>query len=895
MAIGLYDPAFEHDACGIGLVADLHGRPSHGLVGQGADRPRAPGPPRAPPAPRPPPATGPGSWSRCPHRFLAGAAEAPGSTCPRRAPTPSGMAFLPTDADDAAKAEDRWSRRSPPRRACACSGWRDVPVEHRRPGRDGPAGHARGCAGVRGPGAGRAGRTGAPTPWRSTGWPSCLRKRVEHEVDGALLRLAVGPHPRLQGHAHLPPAAPVLPRPVRRPRSTAGLALVHSRFSTNTFPSWPLAHPYRYLAHNGEINTLAGNRNWMRAREALLASRPHPRRPRAALPDLHPEGSDSATFDEVLELLHLGGRSPAPRRAHDDPRGVGEPHHHGPGPAGLLPLPRLAHGALGRPGRRGLHRRHGGRRRARPQRPAPGPLLGHRRRPGGAGLARSGVLDIDPAKVVRKGRLQPGPMFLVDTAQGRIVDDDEIKAAAGRRAPLRRSGWPRTRSAWTSCRRGPCSPPSTPSVVTHQRLFGYTNEELRIILAPMARTGAEPLGSMGSRRRHRRALGPPAPALRLLHPALRPGDQPAPRRHPRGAGHLAGRHASGPRATCSTPTPGSCRQIILPYPVIDSDDLAKLHVRQRARRDARASRPSPSTGCSRWPRRRGRAPDAGAAGPWPGHRGRPPPGVASAIADGANIIVLSDRNSTADLAPIPSLLLTAAVHHHLVREKTRTQVGLVVETGDAREVHHMALLIGYGAAAVNPYLAFETIDDMIAAGPARGGLAPPGPAQLHQGGLQGRHQDHVQDGRLDGGLLHRGPDLRGRRARPRRGRRVLHRHGQPHRRRGPRRAGRRGGRPPPPGPPRAARPSGPTASSRSAASTSGGAKGEHPPLQPEDRLQAPARHPGQALRHLQGVHQRWSTTSPTNLATLRGLLRAARRACCRPGPDRRGRAGRPTS
>ncbi len=177
------------------------------------------------------------------------------------------------------------------------------------------------------------------------------------------------------------------------------------------------------------------------------------------------------------------------------------------------------------------------------------------------------------------------------------------------------------------------------------------------------------------------------------------------------------------------------------------------------------------------------------------------------------------------MAPIPSLLLTAAVHEHLVREKTRTRVGLVVESGDAREVHHIALLIGFGASAVNPYLAFETIDDMIATGPPRRDLPPPGPDQLHQGGLQGRHQDHVQDGRVDGGVVHRGPDLRGGGTGPRRGRRVLHRHGEPHRGRRARRA-RPGGRgASPPGASRHGRPSGRIASSRWAASTSGGARG----------------------------------------------------------------------
>ena len=332
-----------------------------------------------------------------------------------------------------------------------------------------------------------------------------------------------------------------------------------------------------------------------------------------------PGASDSASFDEVLELLHLGGRPHPPRRADDDPRGVGEPPHHGPGPAGLLPLPRLAHGAVGRPGRRGLHRRHGHRRRARPQRAAPGPLLGDRRRPGGAGQRGRACSTSPPAKVVRKGRLQPGRMFLVDTGPGRIVDDDEIKADAGRRAPLRHVA------------RGGPGRPRRPAAPDHAhpaaRLGGQPPAAVRL----HQRGAAAHRGPDGQDRRPSRsarwahdtaiavAVGAAAPALRLLHPALRPGDQPAARRHPRGAGHLAARRRSGPRRNLLEPTAESCRQIILPMPVIDNDDLAKLALRQRGRRDAGLPGLRHRRAVRGGRRRRG------AAG---GHRGRPRPGRA---------------------------------------------------------------------------------------------------------------------------------------------------------------------------------------------------------------------------------------------------------------------------
>src|SRR5580658_3057655 len=315
-----------------------------------------------------------------------------------------------------------------------------------------------------------------------------------------------------------------------------------------------------------------------------------------------------------------------------------------------------------------------------------------------------GVPDINPAKVVRKGRLQPGRMFRVDTAEARIVDDAEIKATLAAEHPY---------GQWLS--QGQVDlvdlpdrmmlTPQHASVVTHQRLFGYTNEELRIIVAPMARVGAEPVGSMGNDA----ALASLSDRPRLLYDyftQLFAQVTNPPLDAIREELVTSGRSRLGPEGNLLAPNPGSCRQIILPYPVIDNDDLAKL----------------------RYVNEHGETPgfnafaidglfDPSGGGPALHHaieevRRR----VSIAISLGSNIIILSDRNSNATMAPIPSLLLTAAVHEHLVRQKTRTRVGLVIEAGDAREVHHMALLIGFGASAVNPYLVFETIDDMIATG-----------------------------------------------------------------------------------------------------------------------------------------------------------------------------------
>ncbi|HEY6426089.1 MAG TPA: glutamate synthase central domain-containing protein, partial [Acidimicrobiales bacterium] len=325
-----------------------------------------------------------------------------------------------------------------------------------------------------------------------------------------------------------------------------------------------------------------------------------------------------------------------------------------------------------------------------------------------------GVLDIAPERVVRKGRLQPGRMFLVDTAQGRIVEDEEIKAELAAEHPYGewladdqvRLGELPSRSMLT---------PQHGNVVTQQRLFGYTNEELRIIVAPMARTGAEPLGSMGSDA----AIAVLSDRSRLLYDYFtqlfaQVTNPPLDAIREELVTSLAA--TIGPEANLLDARCGSCRQILLPLPVIDRDDLAKLmYVNEHG--ETPGFKAFAVDGLF----------EVGEAGT----AGRPTAAggealrraiddvrrrVSEAIAEGANLIVLSDRNATPEWAPIPSLLLTAAVHHHLVREKTRTKVGLVIETGDAREVHHMALLIGYGAAAVNPYLALDSIDDMISEG-----------------------------------------------------------------------------------------------------------------------------------------------------------------------------------
>ncbi len=692
---GLYAPGFEHDACGIALVADLHGRQSHGLVRQGivalehlAHRGATGSEEDS--------GDGAGILIQVPHEFFAAQA---GFGLPGPGGYAVGNVFLPQDGAEAEKAQLAIERLAD-EEGLSVLGWRDVPFDDSMLGSVARAvmPRIRQVFVAPAPGTPVIGDDPILALDRRA---FVLRKRAEHDIEGVYLASLSARTITYKGMLTSHQLDEFYPD-LSDDLLVSGLALVHSRFSTNTFPSWPLAHPYRYLAHNGEINTLAGNRNWMRAREALLASDLIPGLERA-FPIVTPGASDSASFDEVLELLHLGGR----------------PLHH----AVLMMIPEAweNHRTMD-PARRAFYRFH-----AALMEPWDGPAavaftdgstIGAVLDRNGLRPARYwvtddglvvlasevGVLDVDPAKVVRKGRLQPGRMFLVDTKAGRILDDDEIKSSLAAELPY--GQW--LEEGQIDLADLPPRNMLTPqhaSVIGRQRLFGYTTEELRILLAPMAKTGVEPRGSMGSDT----AIAVLSDRARLLYDYFtqlfaQVTNPPLDAIREELVTSLAS--TVGPEANLLAPTADSCRQIVLPMPVIDNDDLAKLlYVNEDGQT----------------PGFRAFAIDGlfeVAGGGDAMRRGIEDvrSKVSAAIADGADVIVLSDRNSTAELAPIPSLLLVSAVHHHLVRERTRTQVGLVVESGDAREVHHMALLKSFGAAAVNPYLAFETIDDMIASG-----------------------------------------------------------------------------------------------------------------------------------------------------------------------------------
>ncbi|MDT7561190.1 MAG: glutamate synthase large chain, partial [Pseudonocardiales bacterium] len=688
-AEGLYDPAFEHDACGVAFVADLAGRRDHSIVrkaltallnlehrgARGAE---------------PDAGDGAGILIQVPDGFFR---EVVDFALPEPGHYAVGTAFLPAEhgaeATVMAAIEEIAAQEN-----LRVLGWRELPVNP--------------------DGVGKSARAVMPSFRQlflaGSGNESgldlerlvyCLRRRAErdHEVYFPSLSGRTIVYKGMLTEEQLVSFYPEL----SDERVTSSLGLVHSRFSTNTFPSWPLAHPYRLVAHNGEINTVRGNRNWMRARESQLATDLIPGDLDRLYPIITEDASDSASFDEVLELLHLGGRS--------------MPH------AVLMMIPEAweNHAEMD-PARRAFYEFH-----STLMEPWDGPalvaftdgkLIGAVLDRNGLRPARYwvtedglvvlasevGVLDIDPATVIRKGRLEPGRMFLADLEAGRIVSDDEIKGQLAAEYPY--ADWvregltqlgdlpEREREAFTHS-----------TLVRRQQANGYTQEELEVLLAPMAMSGAEPIGSMGNDAplapfsQHSRPLfdyftqlfaqvtNPPLDAIREeLVTSLQA--------------------QIGAEPNLLLGAADSCHRIVLPFPVLDNDELAKIvHI------DDDGSQPNYQSVTVR--------------GVYKVHGGGEAlrhrldeicVEVAEAVEDGARLIVLSNRGVDEEHAAIPSLLLTGAVHHRLVREKTRTQVGMIVEAADAREVHHIALLIGYGAAAVNPYLAMATVEDMAERG-----------------------------------------------------------------------------------------------------------------------------------------------------------------------------------
>jgi glutamate synthase (NADPH/NADH) large chain len=704
---GLYDPQHEHDSCGFGFVADIKGRRSNDIVKKALtvllnlEHRGAAGSEKNS-------GDGAGLLVQTPHAFLERAASQLGIRLPRPGHYAAGMVFLP-QAQASREACQRLVEEIVAAEGQRFLGWRDVPTDNASLGSTARASQPT----IRQLFVGRGPDVADDAAFERKLY--VIRRMVEKKVSrSAIPQRAQFYVPSLsykticyKGMLNASQLVTFFPD-VNDPSFEAAIAMVHSRFSTNTFPSWSRAHPYRYISHNGEINTLRGNINWMHARQSMMRSELFGEDLKKVLTVIDLEGSDSAMFDNVLELLHLSGRSlphammmmvPEPYSRHESmsPEKKAFYEYHSclmepwDGPASIAFTDGVVVGAtLDRNGLR--------------------PARYYVTKDDLVVMASEvGVLDIPPERVVQKGRLQPGRMFLVDTAEKRIVSDDELKSRLAGEKPY--AQWLEEHLVALDDLPPPTNviEPDHETVLRRQEVFGYTAEDVRIIINPMASDGTEPIGSMGNdtplavlsekpqllynyfKQLFAQVTNPPVDAIReeII---------------------MAVETAVGPEVNLLEATPESCHQLSLPAPVLRNADLEKI----RALDGKGGSHGFRAVTLPML----FKVKDGGAGlrkaiedVRW---------SVSEAIAEGHNLIILSDRGGDEEMAPIPALLGIASVQHHLLREGTRTRVGIVLETGEPREVHQFALLMGYGASAVNPYLAFETIHDQIGLGMLKG-------------------------------------------------------------------------------------------------------------------------------------------------------------------------------
>ncbi|HYM45053.1 MAG TPA: glutamate synthase-related protein [Solirubrobacteraceae bacterium] len=689
-AVGLYDPRFEHDACGVGMVARLDNVPTHEVIERGIaalknlEHRGASGAD---------PCTGDGAGilMQTPDELLRAVA---GFELPRAGSYGVLMCFLPRNEEARARLEGLLERTV---RAEGQSvlGWRDVPVRPEHTGE--VAGRCRPTIRQLFVGAGPEHADDQDAFERKL---YVIRRICELSPEGKGLYVASSSSRTLNYKGMLISwqLADFYPD-LQDERCRSALALVHSRFSTNTFPSWELAHPYRTICHNGEINTVMGNVNWMRARESELRSELFGEDLQKILPVVTPGNSDSATFDNVLELLMLAGRSPA---------------H-----AAMMMIPEAYSGREDLPEElKGFYAFH-----SCLMEPWDGPasVAFTDGRVVGATLDRNGlrpgrwvetadghvvlgsetgILDVAPGDVKRLGRLQPGKLFMVDLEQGRIVEDEEVKRVLSTRRPY--GEW----YSHNSVRFAEIEPSEQVTISEEplhrrQRAFGYSQEDLRVLLSPMARDGAEPVGSMGNDI-SLAVLSDQAPPLFSYFKQLFAQVTNPPIDSIREEIVMSLQTTLGSERNLFEETPEHAHKLVLERPILLNRELETL---RHIAHELFAAQTIDIT--------------------WPAAEGAS--GIEralehvceqahEAIGRGVNIIVLSDRRIGPRRVPIPSLLAVAAVHHHLVREGTRLRVGIVLESGEPREVHHFATLIGYGASAINPYLMLETLDDLVLTG-----------------------------------------------------------------------------------------------------------------------------------------------------------------------------------
>ena len=700
---GLYDPRYEHDACGVGFVVDIKGRKSNAIVSQGlqvllnlAHRGACGCEPNT--------GDGAGVLMQMPDKFMRKVAAVEGIELPSPGEYAVGMIFLPQRGDWRFLCEQMFERivRS---EGQTVLGWRSVPTAN------GELGHTAriGEPVVRQVFIGRnPNRLIGDDPLAFERKLYVIRKRAENELRYSQVREGDAFYVASLSSRTIIYKGMLMSVQVRGfypdlldKDMEAALVVVHSRFSTNTFPSWERAHPYRYMIHNGEINTLRGNENWMRARQSLFESKLFGSDIKKILPIIHDDGSDSAKFDETLEFLHLSGRSlphammmmiPEPWSQHetmsDEKKAFYEYHstmmEPWDGPASIVFTDGSVVGAV--LDRNGL----------RPSRYCV-------TKDGMVVMASEvGVLPMDAERILLKSRLEPGRMFLVDTNEGRIISDKELKETMAAAHPYRE--W--LDEHMVNLEEIPQPDEAVPGVdhstlIERQQIFGYTFEQLRILLAPMATDGVEALGAMGNdtpaaalsnhsqllynyfKQLFAQVTNPPIDAIReeLI---------------------TATEVMLGTELNLLQTRPENCRQLKLRQPIITNSELAKIrHIEDSGAKGFRAKTLPILFDVGGGPEALENAlEDLFRA-------------ATEAIEDGVNILILSDRDVRPGVAPIPALLATSGLHHYLIRKETRTRTAIVVESGEPREVHHLALLIGFGATAVNPYLAMETLDQMI--------------------------------------------------------------------------------------------------------------------------------------------------------------------------------------
>ncbi len=705
-AQGLYDPGHEHDACGIGFVASIPGHKSHDIIRKGiqvllnlAHRGACGCDPET--------GDGAGVLIQIPHKFFVRECEKLGFALPKPGTYGVGMTFLPVEKHQRLQCEgilERIVREE----GLALLGWRDTPVYASAIGRVARASQPYiqqifvGCA----PGV------------EEDAFERKLyvvRKRTENEIrESGIADAEMFYIPSLSCRTIvykgllLAPQITNFYRELSDPDVVSALCLVHQRFSTNTFPSWQRAHPYRYVAHNGEINTLRGNVNWMQARQSLLRSPLFGDDLKKLNPIIAPDGSDSANFDNAVELLLQAGRSLPHVMAMLIPEAwSGNPHM--------------------KPEKRAFYEYH-----ACLMEPWDGPaaiaftdgrVIGatldrNGLRPGRYVVthddlvvmaSEAGVLDIAAEQVKSKGRLQPGKMFLVDTIEGRIISDKEIKHKLASRQPY--AQWVKENQITMDQLPEPSRMhfPDAETLLRRQRAFGYSDEDLRMILGPMASAGQEPVGSMGTDTPLACLSDKPQSLFNYFKQLFAQVTNPPidPIREEMVMSLIS---YIGSERNILEEAPENCHMLKLAHPLLSNRELEKL--RRVSNRDLLAT-----TLPALFPASDGEAGLKRALDELCRRASR-------AVKAGYSLLILSDRGVDKDYAPIPCLLALAAVHNLLVREETRTQVALITESGEPREVMHFALLSGYGASAINPYLALESVEDLAWRGELGDGTTP---------------------------------------------------------------------------------------------------------------------------------------------------------------------------